>query len=636
MERGTRRIRHRGPDDEGYLLATRQGTVVSCGGEDTDPALRMPHIRSASLQPLRFDLALGFRRLAILDLSASGHQPMTSADGQLWIVFNGEIYNYRDLRSELQQAGRRFVTATDTEVVLAAYALWGPDCLRRLNGMWAFAIYDRRRHSLFLARDRFGIKPLYYTFDRDFFSFCSEIKGLQLPGSARASVREAAVVSYLRDGWLPEAASGLTFFEGIASLPPAHYLTVDLESSAISTGRYWTLPEPEPDAGGFLSRFRALLDDAVRLHLQADVAVGTCLSGGLDSSSIVTIVHEIRSDRVDSGHQKTVSAVFGPSFHLDESRYIQLVLEGKRIESVSVRPDAFRLSQELDDLIECQEEPFHSSSIYAQYCVMRAARAEGLKVMLDGQGADEVLGGYRPYEVHYRQLASRHAWRALAREATAGTRHASVPLLRTLVEALWPGLGTTLRRVRHGGRTDAIEQVVVPNGPAEGRPRAYGTFQNLAECQAYQLCVYPLPNLLRYEDRNAMAHGVEGRVPYLDIRLVEEVFRYGGGERIRHGWTKWPLRQAMTGRLPREVLWRSDKVGFETPETDWLKVLLRDRGFSWTPALRCSRYLDTGKIARLSTSASARLSSRFVWRVLNLETWLSRLDRILLLPGLDA
>ena len=292
LGRALTRLRHRGPDDEGYLLVnTKEGRLVSCGGPDTDPALSLPRLESFAGQS--FDLAFGFRRLSIIDLSPAGHQPMSYADGRLWIVYNGEIYNHIELRAELRQFGYRFQSGADTEVILAAYQQWGQDCLAHFNGMWAFAIWDAQEKSLFLARDRFGVKPLHMVQQQGKFAFASEIKALV--GSSFSGAHgvefapdEDAIHRYLAGGVLPSPQEGGTFFRGVQALPPAHWLRVAPDRS--TRERFWSLPMPDPvarPADEVVPAYRDLLHSSIRLRLRSDVPVGTCLSGGVDSSSIV-------------------------------------------------------------------------------------------------------------------------------------------------------------------------------------------------------------------------------------------------------------------------------------------------------------------------------------------------------------
>ncbi len=593
LERATTAIRHRGPDDEGYLLVdTRGGRAVLAAGRDTTPALNLPSLESFAGQ--RFDLAFGFRRLAILDLSPAGHQPMAGADGRHWIIFNGEIYNYRELRAELP-AG--FHSQSDTEVILAAYDRWGADCVGRFNGMWAFAIWDAERRELFLSRDRFGIKPLYTVEMGQTFAFASEPKALLAGGLVGFSPSRSAVETYVAAGSLPDPGERETFFEGIRSLPAAHSLRVS--TGEMRMDRYWSLPEPSPETGNerkVIDEYRALFVDAIRIHLRSDVPAGTCLSGGLDSSSIVTTVTHLVGQGaqleggVTSGLQ-TFSAVYSDDGPWNERRHIDAVLRATGARGWFVEPKSAGLASELRALVWQQDEPLTSTSMFAQWSVMRLAREHGIKVLLDGQGADEVMAGYHSFYAQY--LGERAHPRALAEGLREASRIRSVtghPAYRWLAKEV---VRKVLRRPAMPSLHEALVTAITRD---------------------------PLPTLLRYEDRNSMAFSIESRVPFLDVRLVEHVFRSGAKLRIRDGWTKWMQREALRGIVPDDVAWRRDKVGFATPERQWMSAL-GPLSRELTEASPLCDYLDLARL-RASRNGSADAPARLEWRILCAAVWL--------------
>ncbi|HKP53261.1 MAG TPA: asparagine synthase (glutamine-hydrolyzing) [Chloroflexia bacterium] len=641
LSRATTLLRHRGPDDEGYLLVdTSPGRAVLCGGENTAPALRLPRIEELAGE--RFDLALGFRRLSILDLSPAGHQPMPSRDGKCWLIFNGEVYNYVELRQELAALGREFHTGTDSEVILAAYQEWGPECLSRFNGMWALAIWDTEKRRLFLARDRFGVKPLYVVEDGGTFAFGSEIKALLSAGVVAFKPSSVAVAAYVAQGRSPSHIRGETFFEGVRSLPAAHYALISREGTVYR--RYWSLPAEgrRQKAEGSstqtaLVRYSELFTDAVRLRLRADVPVGTCLSGGVDSSSIVAVAgrlmqteHAVSLERLGE-HQQTFSAVYDAEGPWNEREHIERVIERTGAAGNYIHPTPERLWADLQRLVWHQDEPFQSTSIFAQWCVMDLAHRRGVTVLLDGQGADEVLGGYHPYSVRLAELLRGGRLLSaieLAGDArrVAGANPASM-LARALAVQLPAPLLKRLRgaRVRQAagasGLQSEVEAQLLDATQVEDEP--YVDQRSLSRHLAKLLVEDSLPNLLRYEDRNSMAFSIEARVPFLDYRLVEHAFTQAAPLRIHKGWTKWVQRMAVRDLLPKEIVWRRDKVGFETPEAQWMKdgrqhiidmLHADDTG---------SEYLDLAAVRRQAPALLDRPGGPAqVWRWLNLVVWL--------------
>ena len=635
--RATRLLRHRGPDDSGYWLEnTYTGRHTPCADQDTDVRLGLSWVEQFATDP--YDLAFGFRRLAIQDTTPAGHQPMSSADDRFVIVFNGEIYNFLELRAELREQGSEFRTGTDTEVILAAYSRWGVDCLKRFNGMWAFAIWERRSQRLFLARDRFGIKPLYYTFDGNRFSFASEIKALVGRHGICFVPDDTAVYRYLMGGVLPSPQQGSTFFQHVHALPPASWITVGPD--AVETNRYWQVPLPSNGHAGksveeAVDRYRALFTDAVRLRLRADVPIGTCLSGGIDSSSIVCVIGRLMSEeginlKQIGQHQKTFSAIYDSSGRYNERVHIENVLRSTGAEGNFTHPTAERLQADLERLVWHQDEPFVSTSMFAQWCVMQSVRERGVKVLLDGQGADELLGGYQPFRMFLGDLVRRKQLGRMFTEASAiaSTTGRSIWSLwaRAMLQEAPDSLGGAVLKQR--ARRNADWSVLNPDfahqnhralvaGPAWADQRTLEA--NLLDL----LQESNLPHLLRYEDRNSMAFGVEARVPYLDYRLVTMSFNEAAPWRIHRGWTKWILRQSMDGIVPDDVIWRRDKVGFETPENDWIKRLLDSGPHLFDQTERSRKYLDPAGVRRKAKRWKDTGGDTLpIWRLVNLETWL--------------
>lgn len=615
---------HRGPDGEGYVLLSQ------------DPAcfpIVMDRTVSRRGAVAGYSIGFGHRRLAILDLSPRGHQPMATEDERCWVVYNGEIYNYIELRDELIEKGHRFRSESDTEVLLAAYREWGENCLSRFNGMFAFALWDGDRRRLFCARDRLGVKPFYYAWDGDCFAFASEIKGL-LAAVIRPSPRHRALFDYLEGARLDYSAG--TFFEGIEQLPPAHYLMVE---SGVALHRYWDLPSRGESALSMEEaayRFRELFQDAVRLRLRSDVPIGTCLSGGLDSSSIVCVANTLMFGERPSpsalvgARQKTFSSCFEDPVY-DERRFIRPVLERTGAEPHYVFPDPKELADTALQLVWQQEEPFGSTSIFAQWNVMRIAAQAGVKVLLDGQGADEQLAGYHGFfGVWFADLIAEKRWGTLLQEVLAYRRlHGPLPryLVANFARAVLPGPLVRLVRDRVTGSADWIagdfrrQWGPVPVEPTEET-------SHVRRMQRSLLTGNGLRALLHYEDRNSMAFGIEARLPFLDYRLVEFLATLDSRYLIRRGWTKVLLRDAMEGILPEEIRWRVDKMGFVTPEDEWFRTALRDvmREVLTDPRTRARGYLNVDvALQEFEAHVAGRKTLGFtLWRWLNLELWCRR------------
>ncbi|MEM4283796.1 MAG: asparagine synthase (glutamine-hydrolyzing) [Candidatus Caldarchaeum sp.] len=624
-------LAHRGPDDEGFLLANMSsGEYQIFGGADTPQEVYSASFPFTPKVPIhkaeanhRWDLALINRRLAIVDLSPAGHLPMSCEDHSIWLAYNGQIYNFVELRNELQQLGHRFLSKTDSEVILKAYKTWGTRCFHKFNGMWAIVIWDVPNKKIILSRDRFGIKPLYYWYDGNIFAFASEIKCLLELGAPRI-VHEGLVYDYLTLGLLDHTNE--TFFERIKKLPPAHFLEFHREERQLRLERFWDfdvseeLYSQEECDEKYTAHFRELFTDAVRLRLRSDVPVGSCLSGGLDSSSIVTVANNLiltTKQQDAQGHQKTFSACFDDR-RFDEREYIQEVLQATGAEAHYVFPRADQFLSELEDLIWHQEEPFRSSSIYAQWCVMRHAREHGVIVMLDGQGGDELLCGYRKFYLFYfKWLLRRDKVRLLSEFIRFAS---SWEILKTL------NILQGMRYIRGARYAQGIYTLLQPEFRERHVERVWPLSSGgLGQRIKADITQFSLPVLLRYEDKNSMAHSVEARLPFLDYRLVEMVSSIPLDQKIRHGWTKYILRQALKDVLPEKIRLRKSKLGFATPEDDWFKRDLSSviRQVFESP-LFLNHYVHIRKLQDLYTKyqqGRTLYTSEFFFRFFILELW---------------
>lgn len=629
--RATRAIRHRGPDDEGYLLVnTKSGLVEAFRGDESPGDVALKHISQADGND--YDLGLAHRRLSILDCSSRGHQPMTRGDSECWIVYNGEIYNYIELRAQLRECGFAFATECDTEVILAAYEKWGEDCVTRFNGMWAFAIWDNRRRLLFCSRDHFGIKPFYYWDRPGLFGFSSEIKGLAAHRSVTLTPNWPVVSDFLVRSTQDPAIE--TFFQNVVNLPAATTLKRSRRGGAIKV--FWSIaiePEHRMLKSSDAENFYELLRSAVDLRLRSDVPMGTCLSGGLDSTTIASVIADIyRKKGLDLG-QKCYSACYEDSRY-DERKYIEGLKRAIPIDSTYIFPDDRQLFLDLDHLVWMQEMPFPTTSMYAQYCVMRAARQGGSVVLQNGQGADEILGGYAGlffggYSASTLKSHQILHWAKLVREYPVLPKPSLFSALREASVHLLPG--AVVQKIANRGRTYSSDLIKSDLGDLAYRPRET-VLHNLADpfARVQSVTIFnSLQSLLRHEDRNSMAFSVESRLPFLDYRLVEYVFRLPIAAKIGAGWTKRVMREAMKGRLPEEIRLRRDKMGYPTPLNYWLSTergrqLIEnaaeaDRtGFALFPKEGLNRRLKG------LTSVKGAEYAGDLWRMISVSSWIAR------------
>lgn len=604
-------VAHRGPDGRGWLeLPSPAGPV-----------------------------ALGHRRLAIIDTSDAGLQPLSDASGRFWLTFNGEIYNYLELRDELRARGEMFTTETDSEVLLRAYMAWGEDCLSRLRGMFAFAIWDAERKRLFAARDRFGIKPLYVYETGGGVAFASEIKQLlRLPGqSGRMNLER--VYDFLASGITDHTSE--TLFDDIRQVRGGECLLVETSAGRPTSRRWrWYLVAKsviEVAADTAAETFRNLFVDAVRLHLRSDVPVGSCLSGGLDSSSIACVIAREIDRRGSESRLRTISACYGDK-SVDEKPFMDAVVDHAATDPRFVFPRAEDVFARASEITWHQDEPYGSTSIFAQWSVFAEARRSGVKVMLDGQGADELLAGYHgnfPY--YYAQLARSFAWSTLLRtirERRRLHRASGLREMQRLGLALLPApLAGAVRRMRsrtvlHDWLGSALLRQfdkapdAVKTASAE---MGLGPVSDLADLCLVQTFASNLQMLLHYEDRNSMAHSIEARVPMLDHPLAEFALSLGSHHKTVGATTKWVLREAMQGILPDTVRNRHDKLGFSTPEEAWFRGPLRGPALDGVEnTIRLFPDLLNPQGTRLYVDdmlAGRRKVDFALWRIINLGIW---------------
>tara|TARA_B100000900_G_scaffold363310_1_gene337219 strand:- start:562 stop:2373 length:1812 start_codon:yes stop_codon:yes gene_type:complete len=525
-------ISHRGPDGEGYYCYK--------------------------------NLALGHKRLSIIDLSERGKQPMHYLD-ELVITYNGEIYNYIELKDELKIKGYEFFSNSDTEVILASYHCWGQKCVEFFNGMWSFAIFDKKKNIIFCSRDRFGIKPFYYSQIDKKFVFGSEIKQI-LNFHSSNKLNKQILFDYLFMGF--EEHSHETFFDNVFKLNPSHNLIYDLNIKEFQIIKFFELEinnrkglKPEI----YSINLNKLLTDSIELRLRSDVKVGTCLSGGLDSSAIANIASKIYSDQ----NNKKFLAIHSKSIEEenDESKYARLVSEISNIDLHEIEPSTTDIKNSVDEVIYAQEEPFGGPSIFMQYFVMKKSNNIGCKVLLDGQGGDEVLLGYERYHAfHLGVLLRKLKFKKYINYVLKLKTHkfSLISLLLISILTISPKLYLFFRK----------KMVSKESKPKE----RYSTkhlnkiinFSDLRKNQINEIMHLNLPQLLKYEDKNSMKNSIETRLPFLDYRLVSEIISVKPSIKLKSGFLKFLLRMILVGKLPDEFIWRTKKFAFEAPTNSWI------------------------------------------------------------------
>ena len=581
------KIHHRGPDDEGIFLNNHIG--------------------------------FGFQRLSILDLSSAGHQPMQDISERYTIVFNGEIFNYIELKKELKAKGYDFRSNTDTEVLLSAFIEWDADCLHRLNGMFAFAVYDRDRDRVFMARDRYGIKPLYYFHDHNRIIFSSEIPSLlSVLDKSKITQNNQALFDYLAFNRTDQTTT--TFFKNINKLQHGHYIII--EGNNLNIERWYKLEDRVNTPFQSPEEFRELFSSSIKLRLRSDVPVGVCLSGGLDSSSIVsTLLKDFNKADLN-----TFSAVYGENKFGDESRYIN-IYRSQLKNMHFITPNAETLFNDMFQFVEAHGEPVPSTSPYAQFKVMELAK-EHVVVTLDGQGADESLAGYHYFFGNYFKelLYSARMLKLLNESFHYLNEHKSIFALKTFAFFLLPeSLKTKARLQEKGYINQAFSQNHSSDNVIAGQ--LYDS-TNLKKALLNHF-EYKLEHLLKWEDRNSMCFSLESRVPFLDYRLVEKTLALPSEKVIHKGYTKYILREAMKGVLPEEIRLRQDKVGFGTPQDEWfrtakfedfIKQIITSKGF------REREIFDAEKVQKLYKAHLKKEVniSKEIWKWINTELWFNK------------
>ena len=590
IKKMTDTIHHRGPDGEGFLFCSEHIAIAAFGDNTPTSVINSHHPYSPqkNIQEIEnnFSLAFGHRRLSIIDLSDAGHQPMSSHDKKLWIIYNGEIYNYIEIREELKTKGYTFYTASDTEVILNAYCEWGKECVNKFNGMWAFVIYDTAKQILFGSRDRIGVKPLYYILNDDCFAFASEQKVFLKSGLVKAEMNRKAVFDYFVFSKMESEDEGM--FANIFELNAASSFEFSLTEKKLRKWKYYSLHVNEEYEKFDATKFQNLvvqtkekIFDAIALRLRSDVSVGSCLSGGLDSSTIVGVMNQLLKNE-----NKKIN-VFTCGFEdekIDEGKWAKQMVDATNSDWKRTFPNAKELLADLETLTYCQDIPIWSTSTYAQYRVMQLVKENGVKVILDGQGGDELFAGYPHHQTAYmRELILNGKFT----EANS--------LLKSFgnfpANANW----FSKQYLKHIGFTSLPSSMLpfVYKKYFEHLQYLHPDFWNQYKerfAQHWEIAPKTLNGMLHHEttgtllkgylkceDRCSMWHSVESRTPFADdIPLMELAFQTPSSNKIHNNTSKYILREAMRGILPETIINRKDKMGYTTPNNKWMAAISED------------------------------------------------------------
>lgn len=559
-------LAHRGPDGEGFFIK---------GG-----------------------VALGHRRLAIIDTDQRSDQPMRRS--HLHIIFNGMIYNYLEIKEELISLGVTFTTTSDTEVILEAYHQWGIAAFNRFNGMWAIVLYDKKEKKVICSRDRFGIKPLYYTFIKNKIYFASEIKAFKAITAWKPKINHTRLLEYLAYNMSDHTDE--TMFDGVYQLPKSHHGIIDLESNKMAINRYYDINRSKTNDG---SEFMTLFHDAIKLRTRTDVPLAATLSGGMDSSSIVSMMANEMDYKPD-----TYTLAY-PGHQLDESHFAIQVIKKYDIPKHLVSTTEEYLKQHIDRLIYHQDEPFTGVTVMAQSHIYESINNSGYKVVLGGQGGDEILCGYDKFSV------------ALFKENIKKN-----PL--TAINEL-----CHFQNLRSFGIIDAVQSIIFYErnkrnkridwytlSEKQKKTRFNRTKENDVVQVSYNLLFgLGISALLRYEDRNSMSYGIESRMPFLDYRLVEYCLNMPSELKLKRGITKDILRKSMTGIVPDDILNRNDKMGFVTPQNKWM-----NNNKSYYLRLASSALDKMPFVNKKKVKAIIQSDNNMLWRVINTGRWISKFN----------
>lgn len=615
-------IKYRGPDGFGYLgynsINNNYKAFSSTNQLDTN---------------LKYNLYFGHRRLSIIDLSEAGKQPMPYLDNRYWITYNGEIYNYLEIKEELKQKGYKFHSHTDTEVILASYDFWGKECLNKFNGMWAFAILDIAKSEIFCSRDRLGVKPFYYYLDNNYFAFSSEIKQLLSLPFIKYRLNDEAVFNYFV-GSAYNALNDTTFFKEIKQLEGGTFLKINLKIfQCVNNQKYWDIDlnnkvSSDLNYEYLTDKYYELFSDSVKLRLRSDVAVGSALSGGLDSSGIVCMVDRALKKNTSYNKQKTFTSVSRNKM-FDEKNYADIVISRTSVDPYFTEPSWQKLIYDYRKLIWHQDEPFISTSIFAGWCVSELTKSNNITVTLDGQGPDEMMGGYYPFPSVLAEDLRTIMFNKFIKDFCGFRNKLRLSphqiLYRTFITFVNSMIPDNFRfnsnpykNIFNKNYSDSIDKTQIINQIKIKFSNNY--FDNYS----YKATtINPLPGILKQVDRNSMAFSVESRLPFLDYRLVEFVFSLPMELKVNKADTKIIYRDAVKDLIPIEIFKRNTKLGFVTPEPVWIKNNLKNIFLETFDSNVCSDFLDKKFLINKFNNflKDKEPFSTIFWQVFNFLIW---------------
>ncbi|MBV6478863.1 MAG: Asparagine synthetase [glutamine-hydrolyzing] 1 [Ignavibacteria bacterium] len=622
-------IAHRGPDDEGYVCySSNSKNIIEVKRNNLSESLSAAG---------KTNVHLGHRRLSIIDVSESGHQPFKDKSGKYFLSFNGEIYNYIELKNELEKKGYSFTSGADTEVLLFMYLEYGEDCLKYLNGMWSFVILDTVKNVLFGSRDRFGVKPFYFFQNEKYFIFSSEIKSLIKAPQIYREINEEALFDYLTLGRLTN--ENTTLFKGLIELEPSVVFNLNLNNFEFKKRKYYNLKYTldyeryeQVKSKKYIEEIKEKIFNAVNIRLRSDVKVGSCLSGGVDSSSIVCVINSLLKDHSISqvgDRQQVFTSVF-PGRKIDESKWASMIVDATETEWFKTYPESEDLLKDLETLVYVQDVPFGSTTIYSQFRVMKLAAENGIKVLLDGQGGDELFSGYVYfYRSFFNELIGRGDFKTLMSEfnnlqnSPIGKSDFFRGILMSFAKLYLPdGIKRKLFDLKIKENT-LLEKNFYGKYMQNLKRGRFEEHTNLNQALFDQFTRTSLKELLKYEDRNSMNFSIEARTPFSDdVNLIDYVFSIPSVYKIHNGWSKYLLRESMKGIVPEPIRMRTDKLGFATPEYDWMNAIKDNLKIYFTKDL--DQYFNTKEILdnwdQIFTN-QFKTGFTTIWRYLNFAVW---------------